>query len=374
MGQRESAMEGLGMTPTFWSGKRVFLTGHTGFKGSWLALWLQQLGAQVSGFALAAPTQPSLFDVAHVGRGMQSAHGDVRDLPALLRAMQDAQPEIVIHLAAQSLVRLSYETPVETYATNVMGTVHLLEAVRQTSGVKAVVNVTTDKCYENKEWVWGYRENEPMGGFDPYSNSKGCSELVSAAYRSSFFNSAQYAQHGVALATARAGNVIGGGDWAKDRLIPDILAAFEAGRQVPVRNPHATRPWQHVLEPLRAYLMLAERLYTDGPAVAEGWNFGPHSDDAKPVGWIVKEMAQRWGQGASWQVDAGEHPHEASCLKLDISKARQRLQWHPALRLDQALGLIVDWARAKQNGSDMRTITQQQIADYQVLALLPNPN
>ena len=361
------------MKPAFWSGKRVFLTGHTGFKGSWLALWLQQLGAQVTGYALDAPTDPSLFDAARVGTDMQSVHGDVRDLPALLRAMQAAKPEIVIHLAAQSLVRLSYDTPVETYATNVMGTVHLLEAVRQTPGVKAVVNVTTDKCYENKEWVWGYRENEPMGGFDPYSNSKGCSELVSAAYRTSFFNPAHYPQHGVALATARAGNVIGGGDWAKDRLIPDILAAFEACRQVPIRNPHAIRPWQHVLEPLRGYLTLAEHLYTDGPSFAEGWNFGPHSDDAKPVEWIVKELAQRWGQGASWQVDAGEHPHEAGYLKLDISKAAQRLQWHPALRLDSALSLIVDWARARQAGADMRAITQQQIANYQALALAANP-
>jgi len=362
------------MNTTFWSGKRVFLTGHTGFKGSWLALWLQQLGAQVAGYALEAPTQPSLFDVAQVGDGMRSIHGDVRDLPGLLRAMQATQPEIVIHMAAQSLVRLSYENPVETYTTNVMGTVHLLEAVRQTPGIKAVVNVTTDKCYENKEWAWGYRENESMGGFDPYSNSKGCSELVSAAYRSSFFNPSQYAQHGVALATARAGNVIGGGDWAKDRLIPDILAAFEADKQVPIRNPHATRPWQHVLEPLRGYLTLAERLYADGPAFAEGWNFGPNSDDAKPVEWIVRQLAQRWGQGASWQVDAGEHPHEANYLKLDISKASQRLHWQPALRLNEALDLIVDWARARQTGADMHAATLAQIATYQALALASSPD
>lgn len=357
------------MKPAFWSGKRVFLTGHTGFKGSWLALWLQQLGAHVTGYALDAPTNPSLFEAARVGAGMHSLYGDVRDLGALLRAMRVAQPEIVIHMAAQSLVRLSYETPVETYATNVMGTVHLLEAVRQTPGVKAVVNITTDKCYENREWAWGYRENEPMGGFDPYSNSKGCSELVSAAYRSSYFNPTHYAQHGIALATARAGNVIGGGDWAKDRLVPDILASFEAGKQVPIRNPHATRPWQHVLEPLRGYLTLAEHLYTDGPTFAEGWNFGPHGDDAEPVEWIVKELAQRWGQGASWKVDAGEHPHEASYLKLDISKAAQRLHWHPAMRLDQALGLIVDWARAKQSGADMHTVTLAQIAAYQTQTL-----
>jgi len=362
------------MNPLFWSGKRVFLTGHTGFKGSWLALWLQQLGAQVTGYALEAPTKPSLFEIARVGANMQSVYGDVRDQPALLRTLQAAQPEVVIHMAAQSLVRLSYDSPVETYATNVMGTVHLLEAVRQTHGVKAVVNVTTDKCYENKEWGWGYRENEPMGGFDPYSNSKGCSELVSSAYRSSFFNPSQHSQHGVALATARAGNVIGGGDWAKDRLIPDILAAFEAGKQVPIRNPRATRPWQHVLEPLRGYLKLAEQLCTDGPAFAEGWNFGPHGDDAKPVEWIVKQLAQRWGQGASWQVDTGEHPHEANYLKLDISKAGQRLHWQPALRLDDALCLIVDWARARQAGADMHAVTLAQIATYQALALASRPD
>ncbi len=362
------------MNPAFWSGKRVFLTGHTGFKGSWLALWLQQLGATVTGFALAPPTQPSLFEVAGVAKGMHSVLGDVRDLPALQRAMQEAKPDIVIHMAAQALVRQSYDTPVDTYATNVMGTVHLLEAVRQTPGVRAVVNVTTDKCYENKEWVWGYRENEPMGGFDPYSNSKGCSELVSAAYRSSFFNPADHARHGVALATARAGNVIGGGDWAKDRLIPDILAAFAAGKQVPIRNPHATRPWQHVLEPLRGYLTLAEHLYTDGPAFAEGWNFGPNGDDAKPVEWIVRQLARRWGQGASWQIDAGNHPHEANYLKLDISKAGQRLHWQPALRLNDALGLIVDWARARQAGADMHTVTLGQIAAYQALALASSPD
>jgi len=353
------------MNPAFWSGKRVFLTGHTGFKGSWLALWLQQLGATVTGFALAPPTQPSLFEEAGVAQGMHSILGDVRDLSALQRAMQEAQPDVVIHMAAQALVRLSYDTPVETYATNVMGTVHLLEAVRQTPGVRAVVNVTTDKCYENKEWVWGYRENEPMGGFDPYSNSKGCSELVSAAYRSSFFNPADHARHGVALATARAGNVIGGGDWAKDRLIPDILDAFAAGRAVQIRNPHATRPWQHVLEPLRGYLTLAQRLVEGGPAFAEGWNFGPHSDDARPVEWIVRQLAARWGAGAHWQVDAGEHPHEATYLKLDISKAAQRLPWRPVLRLDDALGLIVDWSRAKMGGADMRAQTLAQIAAYQ---------
>jgi CDP-glucose 4,6-dehydratase len=357
-------MESLGMNPVFWHGKRVLLTGHTGFKGSWLSLWLQTLGAELTGFALSPPTQPSLYEIADVCKKMRSVIGDIRDLTNLKGALLVAQPEIVIHMAAQALVRESYLDPVETYSTNVMGTVNLLEAVRQTPGVKAVVVVTTDKCYENKEWAWGYRENEPMGGHDPYSSSKGCAELVTSAYRSSFMK-----DKGIALATARAGNVIGGGDWARDRLIPDILAAFEAGKQVLIRNPHATRPWQHVLEPLRGYLSLAERLYSDGPAFAEAWNFGPYGDDAKSVEWIVKQLAQRWGQGASWQVDDGEHPHEANYLKLDISKAGQRLHWQPGLRLEEALGLIVDWARARQAGADMQTFTMEQIATYQTLAL-----
>jgi CDP-glucose 4,6-dehydratase len=352
----------------FWRGKRVFLTGHTGFKGSWLSLWLQSLGAQVAGYALPAPTNPSLFDIARVADGMDSVIADIRDLTSLQRAMQSAQPEIVIHMAAQPLVRESYRNPVDTYATNVMGTVNLLEAVRHTPGVKAVVNITTDKCYENREWVWGYRENEPMGGYDPYSNSKGCAELVSAAYRSSFFNPGDYERHGVALATVRAGNVIGGGDWAQDRLIPDILSAFEAGTSVHIRNPHSIRPWQHVLEPLRGYLTLAERLFERGAAYAEAWNFGPRDEDAKPVGWIVEQLASLWGPGANWQIDAGEHPHEAHFLKLDISKARSLLDWNPALNLQQALELIVAWTQARQARQDMRQATLSQIQAYQALS------
>jgi CDP-glucose 4,6-dehydratase len=355
------------MTPEFWRGKRVFLTGHTGFKGSWLSLWLQRLGAEVTGYSLAAPSSPSLFEAARVAEGMTSLHGDVRDLPALLEAMRQARPEIVIHMAAQSLVRYSYAEPVETYAVNVMGSVNLLEAVRHAQGVKAVVNVTTDKCYENKEWLWGYRENEPMGGHDPYSNSKGCAELVSASYRASFFSAQTHGQHGVALATARAGNVIGGGDWAKDRLIPDILAAFEQSKIVNIRNPHATRPWQHVLEPLRGYLTLAERLYNHGPDYAEAWNFGPKDEDARPVGAIVRRMAELWGGDAQWQIDAAEQPHEASYLKLDISKARGRLGWQPLLGLDQALEMIIGWARQRREGVDTREITLAQIKYYQAL-------
>lgn len=355
------------MTPDFWRGKRVFITGHTGFKGSWMSLWLQHLGAELTGFALTPPTQPSLFKEARVAEGMHSISGDIRDLTALQQAVQYAKPEIVIHMAAQALVRYSYEHPVETYTTNVMGTVHVLESVRNMRGVRAVVNVTTDKCYENREWAWGYRENEPMGGYDPYSNSKGCAELVSSAYRSSFFNVRNYAQHGVALATARAGNVIGGGDWALDRLIPDILAAFEQGKIVNIRNPYAIRPWQHVLEPLRGYLTLAEHLYQHGTTYAEGWNFGPGDEDAKNVMWIVERMANLWAAGAKWHVEVGEHPHEAMYLKLDISKARSHLGWNPIVHIDDALKLVVDWAKQRLVGADVRKLTLAQIDAYQSL-------
>ncbi|MCM2569434.1 CDP-glucose 4,6-dehydratase [Janthinobacterium kumbetense] len=353
------------MNPAFWQGKRVFLTGHTGFKGGWLSLWLQQLGADVIGYALAAPTTPSLFEVADVASGMQSIIGDVRDGDAVKRAMAAARPDIVIHMAAQPLVRYSYANPVETYSTNVMGVVHVLEAVRATPGVRAVVNVTSDKCYENREWPWGYRENEAMGGYDPYSNSKGCAELVTAGYRSSFFHADKYAEHGVALGSGRAGNVIGGGDWALDRLIPDMLRAIGTGEPVMIRNPHAIRPWQHVLEPLSGYLTLAEKLYTAGPVHAEGWNFGPHDTDAKPVEWIIERMTQEWGAGASWSLDGQDHPHEATYLKLDCSKARGQLGWHPRWDIGQTIAKIVEWHKACDQGADMRAMTLAQIATYQ---------
>ena len=347
--------------PTFWRGKRVFLTGHTGFKGSWLSLWLQSMGAELHGLALDAPTTPNLFTVAQVASGMASSTlGDIRDLATVQKAMRASQADIVIHMAAQPLVRLSYAEPVETYATNVMGTVHVLESARHTPSVKAVVVVTTDKCYENKEWLWGYREDEPMGGHDPYSNSKGCSELVTSAYRRSFLQG-----QGIAVATARAGNVIGGGDWAADRLVPDILRAFEQNLPVVIRNPHATRPWQHVLEPLSGYLSLAERLYTDGQAFAEGWNFGPKDDDAQPVQWIVEHMVSSWGNGASWQQDGGVHPHEANYLKLDISKAKARLSWQPRWALQKALQASVEWHQQWLAGANMKAFTMAQIGQYQ---------
>lgn len=353
------------MNAEFWCGKRVLLTGHTGFKGSWLSLWLQSMGAQVVGYALAPPTEPSLFEVAGVGAGMTSVIGDILDLEHLRSVFAEHKPEIVIHMAAQPLVRYSYAEPVETYSTNVMGTVNLLEAVRGTPGVKAVVNVTTDKCYENREWAWGYRENEAMGGYDPYSSSKGCAELVTAAYRNSFFNSATFnVKHSTAIASARAGNVIGGGDWAEDRLIPDIMRAITQGRSVTIRNPHAIRPWQHVLEPLSGYLKLAQKLYEEGAAYAEGWNFGPNDEDAKPVQWIVEQLTQSWGEGASWLLDGGEHPHEAHYLKLDCSKAKSRLDWHPRWHLDEALKRIVDWQKQYLYGRDMRAVTIEQIDLY----------
>ncbi|MDX8386444.1 MAG: CDP-glucose 4,6-dehydratase [Gallionella sp.] len=352
------------MNTSFWRGKKVFLTGHTGFKGSWLSLWLQQLGAEVTGYALSPPTDPSLFEVASVAEGMNSVIGDIRDGAVLMKAMQKAAPDIVIHMAAQPLVRHSYVDPVETYSTNVMGTVHLLEAVRQTKSVRAVVNVTSDKCYENKEWVWGHRENEPMGGFDPYSNSKGCAELVTSAYRNSYYDPVKNGEHGVALASARAGNVIGGGDWAADRLIPDVLSAISSGSPVLIRNPHSIRPWQHVLEPLSGYLQLAQKLYEDGVVYAEGWNFGPSDEGAKPVQWIVEQLTQKWGDGASWQTDKGDHPHEAHYLKLDCSKAKMKLDWQPRWHLGQALEMIVDWQRAWLAKEDMRRFTLNQIEQY----------
>jgi CDP-glucose 4,6-dehydratase len=349
----------MSLTQEFWRDKRVFLSGHTGFKGSWLSLWLQSLGAEVFGLALAPPSQPSLFEVAHVASGMSSVTGDIRDLQTVLHAMQRFRPQIVIHMAAQSLVRLSYTEPVETYATNVMGTVHVLEAARRIDSVRCIVNVTSDKCYENREWPWGYRETEPMGGYDPYSNSKGCSELVTSSYRRSFFQNSK-----VALASARAGNVIGGGDWASDRLVPDILRAFERNEPVVIRNPNSIRPWQHVLEPLSGYLTLAERLWSDGESVAEGWNFGPHEEDAKPVLWIVKRMVDTWGGAAGWKLDAGEHPHEAHYLKLDISKARHRLGWRPRWNLDTALSKVTLWQQAWRAQQDMQQVCREQIQQY----------
>jgi len=352
----------VGVTPTFWQGRRVFLTGHTGFKGTWLSVWLTRLGAQVAGFALAPPTTPSMFEVLGMADRLTSVIGDVRDAEAVAAAMARHQPEIVIHMAAQPLVRQSYAAPVETYATNVMGTVNVLEAVRRTGSVRAVVSVTTDKCYENREWVWGYRETDAMGGYDPYSSSKGCAELVTAAYRNSYCRAA-----GVALASARAGNVIGGGDWSADRLVPDLIRAFTAGQVVEIRAPHSTRPWQHVLEPLSGYLALAEALAGDGgDAFASGWNFGPADADCRPVGQVVEMIRRRWSGPAEWRdVSGGAHPHEANLLKLDCSKARALLGWQAVWSLEEALDATVEWYLAQRDGADIGAVTLAQITRYE---------
>jgi len=352
------------MFASFWRGKRVLVTGHTGFKGGWLTLWLESMGAKVSGYALQPPTEPSFSEVAGVEKLIDSAREDVRDLSAVKHWLEKTSPEIVFHLAAQALVRPSYDDPVETYSTNVMGTVNVLEAVRCCASVKSVVIVTSDKCYENREWVWGYREDEAMGGYDPYSNSKGCAELVTAAFRSSFFNPDDYERHHVAIASGRAGNVIGGGDWATDRLLPDIVRAIIADQPVRIRNPVATRPWQHVLEPLSGYLTLAKRLYEDGPKFTGGWNFGPLDHDVKPVQFIVDEITRFWGEGARWEMDSVDHPHEATYLKLDCSKAHTFLDWQPKLRLETALAWSVEWYKAWRAGQDMREMTMKQISNY----------
>jgi len=354
----------------FWKGRRVFLTGHTGFKGSWLSIWLEALGADVTGYALDPPTKPNLFELAEVAGSIRSISGDIRDFPRLKATIAEWRPDVVIHMAAQTVVRRGYDDPIENYSSNVMGTVHLLEALRQLKQPCAVVNVTSDKCYANREWVWGYREDEPMGGRDPYSNSKGCAELVTTAYRESFFPPTSFQEHGVALGSARAGNVIGGGDWTSHQLVPDLIRAFLAGQSCLIRNPLAIRPWQFVLEPLRGYLMLAERLTKDPVRFACGWNFGPADSDTKPVSWIADKLAQLWGEHASWTHDTGSHPHEAHYLRLDASKARAYLDWRPLLSLHEALDWIVEWYRAFEARGDGRRLVQTKIERYQELALI----
>lgn len=348
----------------FWRGRRVFLTGHTGFKGGWLALWLSSLGAKVTGYALPPPTDPSLFELTRLHELVDHEVGDIRDPQPLTAAMRRAAPEVVIHMAAQPIVRASYDAPADTFATNVLGTAHVLDAVRASPGVRAVVVVTSDKCYENREWHWGYREDEAMGGADPYSASKGCTELVAASYRRSFFPADRYDQHGVALATVRAGNVVGGGDWAADRLVPDAMQAFSRGETLTLRYPGAVRPWQHVLEPLAGYLAVARRLAAEGPAWGEGWNFGPGEEGERTVAAVVERLAALWGDGARWAVTGEPQPHEARFLKLDCSKARARLGWRPRLDFAATLALAVDWRRAYVEGGDMRATTLAQIAGY----------
>jgi len=360
------AVHRAAVNPSFWKEKRVFLTGHTGFKGGWLSLWLASMGAKVTGYALEPNTNPNFFEVAKVTDDLEQSHiADIRDLVRLQKSIADAKPEIVIHMAAQPLVRYSYANPVETYATNVMGTVHLLESICHVDSVRAAVIVTTDKCYENKEWAWGYRENESMGGNDPYSSSKGCAELVTSAYRQSYFQPEKYLKHQVAIASARAGNVIGGGDWSEDRLIPDAVKAFEAKKTLVIRNPLATRPWQHVLEPLSGYMVLAQALYEEGAKFDGAWNFGPRDDDARLVQEVINLLIKNWGSVANWTQDQKEQPHEAHSLKLDCSKARQYLNWTPRWSLEQAIENITQWHHAYQKQRNLREISLQQISKYQ---------
>jgi len=360
-------LEAMGITApdsNFWNHRKVLVTGHTGFKGSWVLLLLHRLGADVYGYALDPPTEPSLYNLAKLDELVKSTIGDVRDYEKILEVCHQIRPEIVIHMAAQPLVRESYRNPRETFEINVMGTVNLFEAIRITGGVKAVLNVTTDKCYENREWIWGYRENEPMGGYDPYSNSKGCSELVTSAFRCSYFNPKDYQIHGVALASARSGNVIGGGDWADDRLIPDFLRSIINGEKIVIRSPYAVRPWQHVLEPLTGYLLLCEKLFKDGPVFAEGWNFGPEDNDAKDVAWITQYLCEHWKNGASWETDIQPNPHEANYLKLDCSKAKAKLGWMPIWDIKTTLDSIIAWYQSYLSDNDMRAMCYDQIESY----------
>ncbi len=354
------------MNADFWRGKRVFVTGHTGFKGSWFVQMLDALGAEVVGYALPPDTDPSLFQLARLEKTLHSVEADVRDAAKLAAAIQAARPQVVFHLAAQALVRRSYRQPVETYATNIMGTVHLLEAIRTCPDVRAVVVVTTDKCYRNQEWCWGYRESDPLGGHDPYSSSKACAELVCDAYRSSFFRGGD-SSHPAAIATARAGNVIGGGDWAADRLVPDCIRAMGRGETIAVRNPHATRPWQHVLEPLRGYLMLAEGLWHQPERTVGGWNFGPSESDVRSVEKVVGQLVENWGGGAQWQIAPDASMHEAMALQLDCSKAHQGLRWQPRSDLDTALRWTVDWYRKCRDGADARSLCREQIDAFMAL-------
>jgi CDP-glucose 4,6-dehydratase len=348
----------------FYKGRKVLITGHTGFKGSWLSMLLKWLGAEVYGYSLNPPTNPSLYELAKLDELVFSTIGDIRDFKLLQKTLRAIKPEVVIHMAAQPLVRESYRNPRETYEVNVMGTVNLLDIIRQERGIKTVLNITSDKCYDNKEWVWGYRENESIGGYDPYSNSKGCSELVTSSFRTSFFNPKEYVKHGVALASARAGNVLGGGDWAEDRLIPDFFRSIMKGEKLKIRSPNAVRPWQHVLEPLKGYLMLCEKLYSNGSEFAEAWNFGADISDAKNVEWIILKICEFWDTEVVYEIENIPQPHEANYLKLDCTKAKTLLGWSPIWNVETTLKILVDWYKAYQKKYNMRQVCLSQIEQY----------
>ena len=358
-------MESVVMKKNFWNGKKVLITGHTGFKGSWMSLWLQKKGAHITGYALPPPTTPSFFETGNIEKDMISITGDVRDLQHLKTVVEKHRPEIIIHMAAQPIVRYSYSNPIETFSTNIMGTVNVLETVRQTDSVKVVLIITSDKCYDNKEWLWGYRENDPMGGHDPYSSSKGCAELITSAFRRSYFSKDNFKEHGVAVASARAGNVIGGGDWGHDRLVPDIMRAIMENQPVLIRNPHAHRPWQHVLEPLSGYMCLIKKLWENGEEFTGGWNFGPEDSDCKPVSWIMKNLDHLWDGSINWKLDSADNPHEATYLKLDCSKAKKLLGWFPKLKLATALEWVAEWYSIYFNSKNIREISEKQISRYE---------
>ena len=355
------------MNPHFWKNKNILITGHTGFKGSWLSIWLKTLGANITGYALPPPTNPSLFKLAKVCEGMNSIEGDIRDLDRITAVLKKHSPEILIHMAAQPLVVKSYEDPYNTFTTNMLGTLNILEGVRHSESIKTVIIVTSDKCYQNKEWIWGYREHDNLGGIDPYSNSKACAELITSAYRNSYFQKPKSPSKNISVATVRAGNVIGGGDWAQDRLIPDIMNSLFDDSLITIRNPESIRPWQFVLEPLDGYLTLAEQLHANGNEYAESWNFGPNESDAQTVDWIVKKLSALWGSEVSCKVLPQSHPYESKYLKLDCSKAHQKLQWKPKLNLNTTLEWVIEWYRGYCNNSNLKELTEKQIKTYQNL-------
>lgn len=348
------------MNKAFWKNKTVLLTGHTGFKGSWLTIWLNQMGAKVIGYSKPAPTSPSLFEASKIAHSITHIEGDICDLEKLKSVVKQHKPEIVLHMAAQALVRESYDNPIETYMVNVIGTANVLEAIRGCEETKVFVGITTDKCYKKQEGPWGYKETDPLGGNDPYASSKAGSELVIHSYRKSFFSKTN-----TAVASVRAGNVIGGGDWAKDRIIPDIMRAFQSGEMLHIRNPHAVRPWQFVMEPIRGYLMLAEKLWDEPEKYAEGWNFGPNEESSQEVGYIVKKLANQWEGETNWKLDTLENPPEDAFLRLDSSKARWGLGWKPMVHLDECLDWITEWYQHQHQGKDVLEKTVEQLARYE---------
>ena len=352
------------MNQSFWKNKKILITGHTGFKGSWLTIWLKKLGADITGFSKSVPTNPSLFETVNIEKDIKSVVGNIKNYELLKETISKCEPEIIFHMAAQSLVIKSYSNPIETFSTNVMGTVNLLYAVKETKKPKVVINITSDKCYENNESLEGYREDDPMGGYDPYSSSKGCAELITKSFRKSFFSSNH--ENNIGLASVRAGNVIGGGDWAENRLIPDIISAIKNKENVKIRNPNAIRPWQHVLDPLNGYISLAEKVWDDQTKYSEGWNFGPEKNEAKPVSWVVEKFNELWKNKINWVIGNNEL-HEANNLILNCQKAKSRLGWNSKMNTETALKWTIEWYTKYFEGKNMMKVTEEQIVEFQKL-------